>query len=140
MAKHFNGELYCKIHGSKGGSSIKDAVLDATDLEKSFKLTSERSIQDELARQRAVTCKEALVARGVSDEQLLVTWAGFGKLSKVDLFMMKPVEALAAKAAWDAKTAEAVNMFQHNVNGPWLTEGKEDYEHRVDRLSAKTYD
>ena len=98
-------ELHCKLHGStdaKRGDLDRNKTLMAR-----FKLKSELSIQDELARQRTMACKDGLVARGVLDNQLLVTWAGGGKLSKVNLFVMRADEASDAKAAWEEEEVTA---------------------------------
>ena len=97
--------LHCKLHGStdaKRGDLDRNKTLMAR-----FKLKSELSIQDELARQRTMACKDGLVARGVLDNQLLVTWAGGGKLSKVNLFVMRADEASDAKAAWEEEEVTA---------------------------------
>ena len=108
-------ELYCKLHG------ITDANKGDADPKKTlsayFKLDSKLSIQDELARQRAVACKDELVKLGVPVDRLLVTWAGRGTQSKVDFFLMEPVEASAAKAAWGAKAAaRTLKRFQNELN------------------------
>ena len=71
-------ELYCNLHGSTDADPAKqpDAGLAAH-----FALDSTQAIQDELARNRALACKEGLVARGVPDPQLVVTWQGCGQES-----------------------------------------------------------
>jgi outer membrane protein OmpA-like peptidoglycan-associated protein len=86
-------ELSCVLHGSTDADPTKqpDAVLAAH-----FALNSTQSIQDELAHNRAVACKEGLVARGVPGPQLVVTWKGCGAESKVDFTPMLSVDALAA--------------------------------------------
>ena len=75
-------ELYCNLHGSTDADPTKqpDAGLAAY-----FKQDSTQAIQDELARNRALACKEGLVARGVPGTQLVVTWEGCGEESKVEM-------------------------------------------------------
>ena len=63
-------------------------------LAKYFALDSTQAIQDELARNRALACKEGLVARGVPDEQLVVTWEGCGSESGVNFRPVLSAEAL----------------------------------------------
>ena len=110
-----NPKLHCKLHGSTDAD--KGDADRSKELASRFKLASKLSIQDELARQRAMACKQKLVDLGIDKERLLVTWAGRGTLSKVDLFMMEPVEVLAAKAAWGAKAAaRTLKRFQNELN------------------------
>ena len=75
-------DLYCECHGSTDADPTKqpDAGLAAY-----FKLDKTKAIQDELARNRALACKEGLVARGVPGTQLVVTWKGCGEESKVEI-------------------------------------------------------
>jgi outer membrane protein OmpA-like peptidoglycan-associated protein len=89
-------ELYCNLHGSTDADPTKqpDAGLAAH-----FKQDTTQSIQDELARNRAVACKEGLVARGVPGQQLVATWKGCGEESKVDFTPMLPGDALGEEVA-----------------------------------------
>ena len=84
------------LHGSTDADPAKqpDAVLAAH-----FELDSTQAIQDELARNRAVACKEGLVARGVPGQQLVATWKGCGQDSKVDFTPMLPGDALGEEVA-----------------------------------------
>ena len=50
------------------------AVDPEPGLAKYFALDSTQAIQDELARNRALACKEGLVARGVPATRLVATW------------------------------------------------------------------
>ena len=63
-------------------------------LAKYFALDSTQAIQDELARNRALACKEGLVARGVPEPQLVITWKGCGGASKVSFTPLVPPAAL----------------------------------------------
>ena len=89
-------ELSCVLHGSTDADPTKqpDAVLAAH-----FELNSTQSIQDELAHNRALACKEGLVARGVPGQQLVATWKGCGEESKVDFTPMLPGDALGEEVA-----------------------------------------
>ena len=84
-------ELYCNLHGSTDADPAKqpDAGLAAH-----FSLDSTQAIQDELARNRALACKEGLVARGVPSPQLVITWKGCGGASKVSFTPLVPPAAL----------------------------------------------
>ena len=79
------------LHGSTDADPAKqpDAVLAAH-----FSLDSTQAIQDELARNRALACKEGLVARGVPSPQLVITWKGCGGASKVSFTPLVPPAAL----------------------------------------------
>ena len=89
------------LHGSTDADPAKqpDAVLAAH-----FSLDSTQAIQDELARNRALACKEGLVARGVPGQQLVATWKGCGQESKVDFTPMLPGDALGEEVAIRAAT------------------------------------
>ena len=63
-------------------------------LAKYFALDSTQAIQDELARNRALACKEGLVARGVPEPQLVITWKGCGGASKVSFTPLVPISRL----------------------------------------------
>eukprot|EP00964_Phaeocystis_antarctica_P019782 scaffold10919_cov57-Phaeocystis_antarctica.AAC.3 len=98
-------ELSCVLHGSTDADPTKqpDAALAAH-----FELDTTQAIQDELARNRALACKEGLVARGVPGPQLVVTWKGCGQESKVDFTPTLTGDALAAaelQATLQAKLA-----------------------------------
>ena len=84
-------ELYCECQGKTDADPTKDPEPG---LVAHFKLNSTQAIQDELARNRAVGCKEGLVARGVPDEQLVVTWEGCGAESGVNFSPILSGDAL----------------------------------------------
>ena len=109
-----NPELHCKLQGS---TDADPASRPNKALAVFFQLESAQSIQNELARRRAMACKQELVARGVPVEQLLVTWAGYGTQNKVDFCLMEPDEALAGKKAWEGKAAERARKRFHNELG-----------------------
>ena len=100
-------ELYCNLHGSTDADPSKrpDEVLAAH-----FQLNSTQAIQDELAHNRAVACKDGLEARGVPANQLVVTWKGCGQQSKVDFVPMLPGDALAAAALQAQAAASAAQL------------------------------
>ena len=101
-------ELYCNLHGSTDADPTKqpDAGLAAH-----FKQDSTQAIQDELARNRAVACKEGLVARGVPGQQLVATWKGCGQDSKVDFTPMLPGDALGEEVAMLRTTPDPPDLI-----------------------------
>ena len=108
-------ELHCKLHCRSTSADLGDGDLNEG-LAKHFGLKSKLSIHDELARLRAMACKEALVARRVPSKQLFVTWAGRGEQSKLEICLMEPVEASAEKAAWEGKAAaRARKRFENEL-------------------------
>ena len=71
-------------------------------LAKFFGYNETQPIQDRLAENRAIACKEALAERGVPADQLVVTFKGCGGQSKVDFIPMHvdvAIEKLRSKLA-----------------------------------------
>ena len=110
-------EMYCKLHGSTNasqGDAVDHNRSGAADFLKLLKSAEEAgSIQDKLAQKRALTCKNELVNQhNVPANQLIVTWAGRGDQSKVDLLLMDSSEALSEKTAWETRTFRTFNVLK----------------------------
>lgn len=98
-------ELCCNLHGS---TDANPANMPDKALASHFKLDSMERIQDELAHNRAIACKQGLEACGVLESQLVVTWKGCGQMSEVSFLPMVPTAALAklkAQSRWAAQLA-----------------------------------